>query len=594
MLRRYYVWCLIAGMFFTLSVNVYAQILQSPAEQTSSPKCKLPEFTQIQDLNPNTTSANQPMRQKWAVVIGISKFKDSSLNNNSSNERAARDFQKYLVDPQYGRFSPDHVRLLTNETASQQNILSSLGPAWLGAAAGKDDLVVVFVATNGFPTTEGETYLCSYNCALDNVYSTCVSMRGLMQQLKNNVKADRVVLVLQSCYSGSAELSDLSSGAKSIGSKLSRTYNVDLDKLMLGKGYVILSSSKPDQLTLGDAFSANLISALKQKDGLIPLREAFAKASEGTEYDTTFKQYPPKTQTPVMKSEWKGNDLVIGTPPLDKVSNLPDSISTFLGAESHYLNASKAASEGRLDDAIAEYKAAIAADSTYADAVADYGAALAIQGHWSEATNQLHKAVALRPDDVLYRTNYARALDQTGNSTGCVKQLEYAYSINPRDSSVLKALASKSLAVGDTATAQRMLNEAIELYPKSAVLYDKLAYAEIVGGKLDEALLHAKTALKIDPQLTSAQLNLASILASKGDVTQAIGTLRAALNQNPNSADAWYLMGQAMQKSGDKTGEVDALSNFLSNCSSADRRADDTRKRLADLKAQQTATTGKQ
>ena len=584
---RYYIWCLIATVIWGCST-----VLPAKSDE-QGPTRKLPEFTQVQDLNPNTASTNQPIRQKWAVVIGISKFKDGRLNNNTPNEKAAREFQKYLVDPQFGRFSPDHVRLLTNETANQQNILSSLGMDWLGAAAGKDDLVVVFVATNGFPTTDGETYLCSYNCALDNIYSTCISMRGLMQHLKNNVKADRVVLVLQSCYSGSAELSDASAGAKSLSAKSNKTYNVDLDRLMLGKGYIILSSSKPDQLTFGDAFSANLITALKEKDGMIPLKEAFAKASEGTEYDTTFKQYPPKTQTPVMKSEWKGNDLVIGAPPLEKVANLPATISTFLGAESHYLNASKFASEGDLNAAIAEYKAAIAADPTYADAVADYGSALAIQGHWPEATEQLHRAVSLRPQDVLYRANYARALDQTGNSAECVKQLEYAYSVNPKDSSVLKALASKAVSVGDAVTAQRILGEAIALYPKSAVLYDKLAYAEMVGGKLDAALQHSKIAIGLDPKLFGAQLNLGSILACKGDVTGAITTLRSAVAQNPTSADGWYLLSQAMQKSGDKTGEIDAISQFLSNCQTADRRAEDSRKRLAELQSQ-AQTTGKQ
>ncbi len=45
-------------------------------------------WTKIQDLNPNAKSLNSPVRQKWAVVIGASKFKESRLD--SSDEKMAQ------------------------------------------------------------------------------------------------------------------------------------------------------------------------------------------------------------------------------------------------------------------------------------------------------------------------------------------------------------------------------------------------------------------------------------------------------------------------------------------------------------------------
>src|SRR4051812_49007951 len=106
------------------------------------------EFTKIQDLNANTASVNRPVNQKWAVVVGISNFKDRRFSSDVPNAKAARDFYTYLVDPKTGKFAPDHVKLLTNETATQHNILNTLGPHWLGTAAGKDDLVVVYLASD--------------------------------------------------------------------------------------------------------------------------------------------------------------------------------------------------------------------------------------------------------------------------------------------------------------------------------------------------------------------------------------------------------------------------------------------------------------
>src|SRR6516162_2290791 len=128
-------------------------------------------------------------------------------------DAAAHDFYTYAVDPNAGRFQKDHVRLLVNSEATEQTIMSALGKPWLGSLAGPDDLAVVFVSTLGFPTTDGSSYLCSYDCALDNVYGTCISIQNLMGTLRKNVGTDRILLVLQACYSGAAELN---AGAKAL------------------------------------------------------------------------------------------------------------------------------------------------------------------------------------------------------------------------------------------------------------------------------------------------------------------------------------------------------------------------------------------
>lgn len=534
------------------------------------------EFTKIQDLNANTTSINKPVNQKWAVVVGISDFKDRRFSSDVPNAKAARDFYNFLVDPKTGKFATDHVKLLTNEAATQHNILNTLGERWLGTVAGKDDLVVVYLASDGFPTTDGGTYIAAYDCAMDNIYGTCISVKELMQSLRKSIRSERVVLVLQSNYSGAA---DLTAGAKA----LSKSYNVDLGQVLLGNGFVILSSSRPDQISLGDTFTQSLIAALKQNDGMVPLQTAFAKAKEQTEYDTTYKMNPPRTQTPVLKSEWKGADIIIGTPPVERVSNLPADVNNFLGAESHYLKASKFAVDGNIDAAIDEYKLAIAADANYADAVADYGVALGLKGQWKEALVQLQRAVELQPKDLLYRTNLARALDQTGDKAECIKQLEYAYSLNPKDSAVLKALASKAIAARDNQTAARLLNEALALYPNSAPLHDRLSYVETLAGDLDSALEHANKATQLDPKLTSAWLNRGSILLAKTSVNDAVSSYQKAIENDPRNADAWFLLSQATEKGGDIRATRAALTNFLSLCRTDDPRGEAVKRKLNEL-----------
>lgn len=552
---------------------VLALHLTASAQDGTKPRA---EFTRIQDLMDGAKPTNAPVKQKWAVVVGISNYQDRRLNNTFANDKAARDFFSYLVDEKYGRFAKDHVKLLTNEEATRRGIANAIGDRWLGAVAGKDDLVVVFIATNGFPTTDGGTYLSAYDCALDNIYGTCISMKDLMTELKHTVKSDRVVLVLQAGHSGAA---DLNAGAKS----LSKRYNLDPSQFMLGKGYVLLSSSQPDQPTLSSAFTKNLIAALKENGGLVPLQTAFAKAKAQTEYDTTYNQHPAKTQTPSIKTDFKGTDLVLGTPPIEAVANVPTDIGAFLGAESHYMRASKSAAAGDIDAAVSEYKLAIAADPKYSDAVADYGVALGLKNEWPSALLQLKRAVELSPRDVLFRTNLARALDQTGDRAECIKQLEYAYSLNPKDSTVLRALSGKAIASHDYDTARRLLSEAIQLYPTSAPLYDRLCYVDTLKGDMPAALASADKAIQLDPKLVSGHLNRGSVLLSMGQLTSAIDAYHQVLAIEPANADALYLLSQASERKGDVAGTKEALNRFLAACKNGDARADIVRKRLSDM-----------
>lgn len=529
------------------------------AVSASEPAVK---FTKVQDLSLDTKPLNRPIRQKWAIVIAVGKHKDKRLNNDPDQvDKAANRFCSYLTSPKGGRFDRAHVKLLMNDDATRQNIQTAFSSAWLGTLAGPDDLVVVYIVTQGFPTTDGNSWLCTYNTALDNIYGTCVSMQSIMKSLKQEVKSDRVVLILDSPYSGSASL---------VGSReLTTSYSVDLNKVVLGRGYFLLCSSKPDQAIKGTRFSENLTASLQEKDGLVSLPAAFEKAKSATELDA--KNEGGK-QTPVMKSDWTGAELTLGVEPLEKASGLPDSVKNFLGAESHYLRASKFMGEGDLSNAITEYEAAVATDPSYADALADYGVALALQKKWKEAEQQLQHAVALRPEDALYRTNYARILDALGQATECRRELEKAYNLNPKDRTVLCALADKTITSGDVNSAIGLLKDALDLYPNLAPLHDRLGFALSATGKLDEAFEQIQQALKLDPNLVSARLNMGSLLAARGNLEQSIAQYQEAIKLSPSNADAHLLLSRSFEKSSNIVAARDELQKYIQLMPAGDAR----------------------
>jgi Flp pilus assembly protein TadD len=532
------------------------------------------EFTRVQDLNPEKRATNRPIKQKWAVVVGISEFKEARMNESPAMEHAAKEFYDYLVDPNGGRFAPDHVRFLSNNSATLRNITASLGQQWLGSLAGPDDLVVVFFSTSSFPTTDGSTYLCAHDVALDNVAGTCVSMQYLMDSLKHDVKTDRVLLVLQACYSGSAELS----GSKS----LCPNYNVDVTKVPLGKGYVILSSSTADQRTFGDLFTRNLVAALRKENGLVPLATAFESARKATE-DGAGLISKGARQTPIMKSQWQGNDLIVGIPPVEQVTNLPSDVKNFLSAESYYLKATKLIQGGDVDGAIVQYKQALGIDPIYADALGDLAAALWIKGDVSAAADMLKRAVAAAPRDSLFHLNYARVLDKQGDSAGSEHELALAYSLNPKDTTVLIAVARKAMDHKNYDRAVSLLKSATLLAPTNADIRIRLSYALAQTGKSEEAVTQAREAVKLNPQSVTALINLGSSLLLQGQPVDAISTYKQAITLDSKNADAHYLLSNAMQRQGDKAGAKAEIQLFIELTAPGDPRVESAKARLSQL-----------
>lgn len=573
---------MLAGTTFT---PAWCQASGDSAKADIKPAAKLQgvEFTQIQDLNPTKSGTNRPIKQKWAVVIGTSKFKEGRLSPGKEDDMAqsAKEFYQFLIDPHGGRFDASHVKLLLDSDAQKQNITTALGPSFLGNAAGKDDLVVVYIATSSFPTTDGNTYLCSYDCALDNIYGTCISMQSLMSSLKQNVHSDRILLVLQAGYSGAANLTE---GAKSL-EPVKKQFNVDMEKVVLGNGFIILSSSQANEITHSSAFSRNLIAALRQEDGLIGLNKAFAIARDKTAKETGAAD-ARKKQVPLMKSAWTGSELVVGAPPAERVANLPASVSSFLSAEGAYLKASKAMAEGKVDEALQQYKLAIVADPKYADALADYGTALALKGDWKGAADLQKRAIAANPHDALYHLNYARILDKLGDSENSLRELNQAYTINPKDTTVLMALSRKAMSSGQMKESVRFLEEAVDLYPARADLRERLAYGLMKSGEVDQSAAQAKEAVRLDPKSPSARTTLGSALMVQGYVVPAVNSYKEAVKLAPNDPSTHFLLSNSLEKSGEREEAIVELETFLRLCDASDPRAAQAKERLSKLKSQ--------
>lgn len=253
---------------------------------------------------------NTPIKDKWALVIGISNFAHPEYNLKFA-AKDARDFKEFLINE--CNFSRDHVRFLENEKATRGAIMDAFGDSWLPRVVMPGDLVVIFISTHGTPSSRdagGKNYIVAYDTNRDRLYSEGVEMNGLSTQIKERVRSDRVLILMDTCYSGAA-----ASGARGA----EQGANFDPNVIAQGTGRLVLSSSSPNERSWEGAgyqngiFTKNLIDALRKKDKKVDVLTAFEDVKKNVQWEAQSNFGAP--QTPSLGGNWEGVKLVLSTPP---------------------------------------------------------------------------------------------------------------------------------------------------------------------------------------------------------------------------------------------------------------------------------------
>ncbi|MCW5821986.1 MAG: tetratricopeptide repeat protein [Cyanobacteria bacterium TGS_CYA1] len=277
--------------------------------------------------------AARPVADKWALVVGVSNFKDSSINLQYA-AKDATDFYNYLIHEAH--FSPDHVKLLLDKNATRENIVSNLGEKWLAKVAGKDDLVVIYLSSHGTSSRKeiGDTnFIVAYETNLENVIFTGISMQSFTTGISDLIKSDRVVVVMDVCHGGAvrqnADLDNIattsdaprriamsSQGVTSGVKGLIRSPELSGKSMgnIVGKGQIVLASSEADQVSWesltypNGVFTRRLIEGLRQKGEKTTVLEAFSFMRQKVEQEVLKDRSEIQTPIAVTKS-WQGADV---------------------------------------------------------------------------------------------------------------------------------------------------------------------------------------------------------------------------------------------------------------------------------------------
>lgn len=263
----------------------------------------------------------KPVGNKYALVIGISNFEDKSINLRYA-AKDATDFANFLTTR--GNFKAENVKLLTDEHATRQGIIDALGKKWLGAKANSNDLVIIYVSSHGSPAKEEankNNFLVAYDTNKNSLLATGIPMQWLSQIIKDEVRSDRIVLVLDVCHSGAAR-----QGEKTI----FREPGINLRNVTFGAGQSILCSSLADQVSWeskkypNSVFTKRLIEGLVSQGDKTTLVQAYDYIKDKVESEVMTDR--GERQTPILDTSlWEGDNVMIAVPietqPNDKVSN---------------------------------------------------------------------------------------------------------------------------------------------------------------------------------------------------------------------------------------------------------------------------------
>jgi tetratricopeptide (TPR) repeat protein len=216
----------------------------------------------------------------------------------------------------------------------------------------------------------------------------------------------------------------------------------------------------------------------------------------------------------------------------DTARKVPESA----GALNNYGNA--LAERGRIDEAIAEFRAALAIAPDYDDPHYNLANALTKKGRWAEAADHYRAALRFRPDQAAIHYGLGSALWHLGRRAEAEEEYERAMAARSSSPEVWYNLGNAFLDADRVDLAADAFGRAVRLRPDyaDALANEAGALAQLNRGP--EAILAFQAALRLEPSAADLHNNLGGLLAEGGRLAEARAEFEEALRLKPDYAEA--------------------------------------------------------
>src|SRR5436190_11072932 len=141
-------------------------------------------------------------RSRWALVVGVSSYTNAPpAAQLRYAHRDAEDFAQFLRSREGGGIPADHIRLLTEDSATIAGVRAALHN-WLPRSAGPNDVVYLFFAGHAVVAERDESYFVAHDSDPQNLHATALSFKEVNDTLTNKLRAATVVLLADACHAG--------------------------------------------------------------------------------------------------------------------------------------------------------------------------------------------------------------------------------------------------------------------------------------------------------------------------------------------------------------------------------------------------------
>jgi tetratricopeptide (TPR) repeat protein len=217
------------------------------------------------------------------------------------------------------------------------------------------------------------------------------------------------------------------------------------------------------------------------------------------------------------------------------------------------------ARNGRVDDAIAEFREAIRLKNDYANAHGNLGVTLDQKGRLEETIDEYREAIRIDKDDPGFHLGLANALRKKGRLEESIAELREAIRLNTNYGEAHFNLALTLDQTGRHEEAIAEYREAVRVNTNNAKAHNNIGVVLAKKGHLDDAIAEYRKATLADPTYALAYINLGEALDDGGRPDEANAAYDEAIQVNKNNArvnkdnpEAHFRLGSALAKKGRK------------------------------------------
>jgi len=212
--------------------------------------------------------------------------------------------------------------------------------------------------------------------------------------------------------------------------------------------------------------------------------------------------------------------------------------------------------QGKLDEALENYRKSIEINPNYEDALNNMGYALAGLNKNAEAIPYYEAALRIKPRHTEVHNNLGNALSGLGNLDEAIRHYRIVLEENPKHADAHNNLGIALAMQGKLDEAIDHFRQAIRFKSDYASAHSNLGNALAAQHQYAEAIEEYRESLRLKPDDAQAHNNLGNVLSEQGNIPEAIDHYQKALRLNTNNPEANFNLGMALLRQGNSQGAM--------------------------------------